>query len=698
MVKIGNPLKPLLAMLPPMPSQPPTHEARRETLLQLTVLIGVAVLVHFQIARLSIASFALAIFALKTIIVIRKLAIPPRLVMMILTISGLGLIIYVYGGWVGQRAGISFLILLTALKFLESQSLRDYYIVCLLLFFLAACSFLFNSSIPNILIVIAYTLATTGILFQLSNPAQVSLKSAVAMSASLIAKALPLAIILFFFFPRIHGDFGFLPSFDQSNISSGLEDSLVAGEMAGAAFNRKLAFRVEFDGNELPERSQMYWRVKTMHIENDFTWEVAPPKREEDKISKAFAKSSNLESGEWRYQILHEKSKEKYLPYLDYISGSNKGRMLADYSMYVDRGVAGAFNYKGSSTASSAASFTIPVDIEKMLQVQSKPNAKIQLLLDQWRDGAADNAEIVKRVYQYFEGNSFEYSLTPPSLEDIDPLGDFLFNTREGYCEHYASAFTIIMRMLEVPSRVVVGYQGGTAVNGGEYIEVRYSDAHAWSEVWVNGVWQRVDPTATISPERINFGMDALIELWDSGLLGSEESGLALSNILNPKGMSKILKDLGDSWKNLGYKWNKWVVNYDFQSQRELLEQLGFKHRNSVLILVSIMFIAALTLLLLYFWQLIPRKVKRNQEQALYLGFTKKFKRFQIEKTDSETPKEFAGRTALLFPDHASEIKLITQTYYQLRYSAPNTEPSVTLSKLKDQIKKFKLKAKTPKS
>jgi len=213
MIKLRNPMALILSKLPPMPSQPPTHDARRETLLQLALLIGVAVLLHFQIANVSIATFAVAIFVLKTFIIFRNLPIPPRLVMMILTIASLGMVIYVYGGWSGQRAGISFLILLVTLKFLESQSLRDYYVVCLLLYFLAASSFLFNSSIPNILIVIAFTLATTSILFQISNPAKVSLKATMFMSTSMVIKALPLAIILFFFFPRIQGDFGFLPSF-----------------------------------------------------------------------------------------------------------------------------------------------------------------------------------------------------------------------------------------------------------------------------------------------------------------------------------------------------------------------------------------------------------------------------------------------------------------------------------------------------
>jgi len=315
--------------------------------------------------------------------------------------------------------------------------------------------------------------------------------------------------------------------------------------------------------------------------------------------------------------------------------------------------------------------------------------------LEQWRGGAANDAEVVDRVYQYFETTPFEYSLIPPSLDETDPLGDFLFNTREGYCEHYASSFTIIMRMLGVPARVVVGYQGGASINGGEFIEVRYSDAHAWSEVWVDGYWRRIDPTATISPERINFGMEALLELWGNGLLGSNDTGRALANILNPTGMSRVLRDLRDSWKNAGYQWNKWVVNYDFDTQRQLLEKLGVEHKNSVTALVTIMFGGALTLLLLYFWQLVPRRVKRSEVQALYLRFVKKFKRYQMEKEVSETPREFAHRASVLFPESASQINNITQSYHRLRYSDLSDESNDIVNEFKAQISRFKLTPKT---
>lgn len=698
MAKLTNPLKVLLSKLPPMPSPPPPHDPRRDTLLQLSLLIGVAVFFHFQIANLSIALFALAIFILKTFIIIRKVSIPPRMIMIMLTIASLGMVIYVYGGWNGQRAGISFLILLASLKFLESYSLRDYYIVCLLLYFLGACSFLFNSSIVNIIIVLAFTLAITNILLQLSNPTKVPLKDSFKTSSVMVAKALPIAIILFFFFPRIDAAFGFLPSFDAGNKVSALSDRLVAGEMAFSAFNNELAFRVEFKDGSAPSRPQMYWRAKTMSAERNFQWEVVEPNGNDFNIAAKIRKSPNQEVGKWRYQILHEKSSDKYLPYLDYVSESNKGIRLPDYSVYKFRPGITAFSYEGSSTATSTApknrvaAFSAPTDIDSLLALDSKPNARLQLLLQQWRENAKSDSDMVKLVYGYFESMPFSYSIIPTSLDDNDPLNDFLFNTREGYCEHYASAFTIIMRMLGIPSRVVVGYQGGTPVNNNQFIEVRYSDAHAWSEVWVNNSWQRVDPTATISPERINYGMDALMELWNSGLLGNKDSGRALENLLNPTGFKKMFRSFQHSWKSASYEWNKWVVNYDVNAQRKLLKNLGVEHRNSVVILVLIMAISALSLLLLYFWQLVPRRIKRGEAQTHYLRFIEKFKRFKLVKMTSETPIEFAKRAASSFPRQALAINEITQNYYCLRYNKSSDEFEQSVNNFKRLVNQFKLK------
>lgn len=381
---IANPIKRVLAKLPPMPTSPPTHEPHRATLLQLATLIFVAVVLHFKIADARIATYALVIFAIKAIIIIRTLAPPPKFIMMILTIASLALVLFIYGGWNGQIAGISFIVLLVALKFLESHALRDYFVVCLLLYFLAASSFLFDSSIASISIIVVYALGITGILFQISNPTPMPFKQTLKSSLGIVAKALPLAVLLFFFFPRISGDFGFLPSQDQRD-TEGLSDALVAGEMAAGAFNNELAFRVEFKDGVVPPNSQLYWRAKTMPTERNFVWEVGQPEATNNSELSALNAATSLANGDWFYSVLHENSSDDFLPYLDYVAGVNRGYVLRDYSVTRRRTGTGSFSYKGSSSADQLLVSKISHNTESLLSTESKPTARLQALLSSIR-------------------------------------------------------------------------------------------------------------------------------------------------------------------------------------------------------------------------------------------------------------------------------------------------------------------------
>ena len=244
----------------------------------------------------------------------------------------------------------------------------------------------------------------------------------------------------------------------------------------------------------------------------------------------------------------------------------------------------------------------------------------------------------------------------------------------------------------------MVGYQGGSRNQVGAYLEVRYSDAHAWSEVYLQGEWQRVDPTAAISPDRIDFGMEALMLLWENDMMDSNGGGAALANFLNPGGMQKAYQQMRQSWQNVGYQWNKWVVNYDFESQTKLLQSLGLQHRNSLYTLVSIVIGGTLLLMLFYFWQLIPKPAKIGEAQRIYLSFIANFKRFKVTRDLSDSPSEFAQKATALFPHQALEIQKITAIYLQLVYglNGQSEEHAETSSNLlesfKKTVKQFKLK------
>ena len=680
-----------------MPATPPRHEPDRRVLLQLAAIIGVVLVMHLKIADLWIGAFAIIIFAVKVAALYRKAGPPNKIIIVLLTIASLGLVIFLYGGWNGQRAGISFLVLLLSLKFLESEALRDYFVVSLILYFLAASSFLFNSSIFNILLVTGFTLAITAILLQISDPSKQSTLKAFKQSTNIVVRALPLAILLFFLFPRVQSTFGFVPSLDRSQ-SNALSNALVAGEMATAAFDNRLVFQVNFRDGKIPERHNLYWRVKTMPVERNFTWEISRSYAQSEintgnEMRKLESMNSQQAPNEYIYDILHEPTTDTLMPYLDYVAGTQGGLVRFDYSVLHTNTVGGSFSYVGRSTLSpSLTPNGALLRREHNLGTQSRPSARTLALLNNIQGQAQSDREIAELLLQYIKNNEFNYSLTPPSLGEDNQLDKFLFETKTGYCEHYASAFTTLMRWLGVPARVVLGYQGGEIISpdsNNSFLQVRYSDAHAWSEIWLNGQWQRMDPTAAISPERIDYGMQAMQQLWGDDLFGSNLSATALADYLKPTGSELVLKQIRDRWKSAVFQWNKWVVNYDAKTQLELLKNLGFKHGNHLVTLTILLFASAAILMLFYFFRLLPKPIKRSQAQTLYLKFIAKFKKLGLSKDMAETPSEFSARAIAIAPSHKQEIQEITSQYLQLRYG--DSAPENMINTFKKHVQAFKL-------
>ena len=691
-ILLGNKMRDLIskmkAKLPPLPTQPPAHELKRTTLLSLSAIISVAIIAHFSIANIAIASYASLIFLLKLIIIWFNKKSPPSVIMAMLLIVGIGLVFLYYGGLSGQKTGISCITLLVSLKFLESRLIRDYYVVCLLLYFLAASSFLFNTSIINILLVVAYTIVVSALLFQISTPSKFSWRVSLTEASKIVVKALPLALFLFFFFPRLHGSFGFIPSQDTTD-APGLENSLVAGEMAAGAFNNALAFRAQFNGNT-PPQNQLYWRSKVMPVERNFQWEILNVDKRDFVSGTRKSKALDLNKGQYRYEILHEASKDKFIPYLDYVSGLDRGEILDDYAVFDKKAKSSIFTYSGSATLTPSLPASINFNEAQLLNTESTPSARIQALILKWRNETNSQQELVQRAASYFNEQPFNYSLTPPLLDEKNPLDDFIFNSKTGYCEHYASAFTILMRWSGIPARVVAGYQGGKLNKSGNYIEVRYSDAHAWSEVFINGQWQRVDPTFQIRPDRIEFGMDALLELWDGNIL-TNATGRALSNIINPTGAARYIQQISDSWNNINYQWNKWVVNYDKNKQLQLLENLGLKHKNSLVTLVAIVAIGIALFVVFYIWQIIPKPAKLEEVQKVYHQFSTKFTKNGVIKNESDTPFEFEQKAINKLPEYSEQIQAIMRSYRDLRYGKPSEDNHEKLLKFKQQVKHFKI-------
>ena len=691
----------LKSILPPRPTQPKSHKPNKSALRLIACIIGTALIWHFSIAHIVIALFAILPLLLKLVLINGHTQRPSRWLMTLLTVLSIGLIIVFYGGWNGQTAGISFVTLLVSLKFLESDSLRDYLVVCVILYFLAACAFLFDSSILSILGVSLFVLITTAAMQMLTYPGEIPLANPFKSSAKLLFTAIPLAILLFFFFPRIQGDFGFLPSQDKRTSTPGIEDSLVAGELAASAFDRSLAFRAEFE-DRTPATHERYWRVKVLTGERNFQWEIAPDKLVKIDEQPILGQGDLLPQSTFNYTILHEQSSDRYLPYLDYLNGFSDGVLLENTVVKLAKNEDRLISYSGSASTSrqyeTPNSVLLPsLDNPEYLDTVAQPSLRMQRQLRDWRQSSNNSLELAQVVLRHFNTQEFVYSLMPPVLNESQPLEDFFFNTKIGYCEHYASAFTTIMRWLDVPARVVVGYQGGEFNAAGAFLEVRYSDAHAWTEIWVNNQWLRIDPTASVSPERIELGMEAFLQLWDGTRFSNRTRSLALANYLNPSGVGAAFRFLQQSWANAGYQWNKWVVNYDVAAQRELLESLGLATGRT---LTTLMLILAAGIALIVGVQILPLLLRQGPKPAiettLLNQFRKQLRKAGIETNSGMTPRELLNALSEQTPNGRPEAAEVVQAYENLRFKKLNSEQRAQqLGKLKAALKRFGAKRKS---
>ncbi|NOQ87469.1 MAG: hypothetical protein GQ550_00965, partial [Gammaproteobacteria bacterium] len=296
-----------------------------------------------------------------------------------------------------------------------------------------------------------------------------------------------------------------------------------------------------------------------------------------------------------------------------------------------------------------------------------------------FQSSGADTKKYINTVLAYFHTNDFVYTLNPDLLGD-DAMDDFLFTSRRGFCEHYASAFTYLMRAAGIPARVVIGYQGGKMNPLGDYMIVRQSDAHAWSEVWLNGHWQRVDPTSAVSPDRIEQG------ILNAGLENSRLPILLVSNITLLRNMAFLY----DSFQN---NWNQWVIGFDQKKQNDLLRSLGFKDvtpSDLILLLVICLTVAGAVVS----WFLFTHNtVEKDRIQHYYNLFCLKLKRQGLQRRLNEGPSDFEKRInkeRQLSKNTRHDMAFIFKAYRTLHYG--NQSNNNLKNHYFKKIKSFKLK------
>jgi transglutaminase-like putative cysteine protease len=579
---------------------------------------------------------------------------PGRWLLLALTLAG-GLNVYhAYHTFAGQEGGTALLATMLALKLLETRRLRDLRVATVLYGFLLIGQFLFDQSPWLALYLGALLVADFALMADLNaRVARSPVLSALRTAASLTLQALPLALVLFVLFPRLSAPLWSLGQV-QEEARSGIKDWLEPGSISELVIDGQLAFRVRFDGT-VPNPDGLYWRGPVLWSTDGRRWlpaergRLPPPQplaRAEERIA---------------YSITPEPSGQRWLFALDLPVESGTGaRIAGDHQVLTDRRIEDGRSYRLVSALSYDTGELDLAHEVAGLELPENITPRMRRLVDTWTRGAQGPEDVIREALAFFNREPFHYTLLPPRLGD-NPADEFLFETRRGFCEHYASSFALLMRVAGIPARIVLGYLGGEVNPIGGYLILRQSDAHAWVEVWLAGKgWTRVDPTAAIASARVErrglleglaSGMPVRLRLEDAGVFPRLVHGLRL---------------LADS---LDAGWRDWVLGLSRERQQRMLDLAGLGYLREYGLAIA-MVTASAAVLAMLLTALLRGDRRQEPLDRIYGSFCRKLAGVGFRRLPREGPVAFADRVSAVRPDLRGEIDEFLALYLPLRYGS----------------------------
>jgi hypothetical protein len=256
-----------------------------------------------------------------------------------------------------------------------------------------------------------------------------------------------------------------------------------------------------------------------------------------------------------------------------------------------------------------------------------------------------------------YRSEKFFYTLQPPKL-GRDSVDDFIFDTKKGFCEHYSSSFTFLMRAAGIPARVVTGYQGGEKNELGDYYVVRQYDAHAWSEVWLKGQgWVRIDPTAAVAPQRIERGFSSSITA------AAGMPGFIVRQQSNPIRFAFNMR-----WDWINQKWNAWVLAYGPDLQADFLRNFGIEDWSQMIIIMTVLITLGTLVVSLLLMRQFAVAIPRDHALRLWHRALKNLSKVGIVQRADEGPRDFADRITRDHPAYADGMRRVLQAYLKMRY------------------------------
>lgn len=625
-----------------------------------------------------------------------KLKLPGKLLKFIFIVIGIAFILSSYGSIVLMEPGVALLVLTFVLKLLELKSKRDAYIVITLGFIVIIAQFLFSQSIAIAFMMTVSVILLTGSLIALNQTTIINKPvRTIRLSLVLLLQSFPLMVVLFLLFPRIP------PLWSAGLINDkavvGFGDSISPGDIADLSQSDEIAFRVEFE-SAIPEIEKLYWRGLVFSHFDGRSWRIArlPSLSEDEKLTlfrsgaadlrpweKMMTNTSNLQT----YTVTLQPTQQRWLFSLTMpILMPNDINFAWNYRIYKREKITKLYQYTVTSYLDYQTGIQLSpwqYDMETRLPLDGNPRAK--KLAKELRDKVNSDADYVRLVLSFFKQNDFTYTLHPPLLGE-NTVDEFLFKTKKGFCEHFASSFVFMMRAADVPARVIGGYMGGEINPLGNYVVVRQFDAHAWTEVMIKGRgWIQFDPTALVSPDRIESGLEEALK---------DEGSFLESQLfsLNQYRDSAILSQLRMTMDVINHQWNQWVINYDQKVQSNLVKEwFGNVSSREMALIMLFICVSMVT----FFSIFILKKVAinpKNEVVNIYLKFCKKLEKKGLPRFRGESPNQYARRVNQKWPENKGATDAFTADFVALMYVNVNDKQQRKnkMNQLKQRLKQYR--------
>lgn len=633
----------------------------------LLALAGLLALAQLpQVVRLPVwlTALGMGLIAVRVALLRRGRPAPKSYWLIPIVIAGGLAIRWDYGYFFGRDPGVALLFLMAGLKFMETRTERDGTLVVCLAAFLAMTQFLYEQSLPAAAILIFTVLTITFALHALSGTwARAAdgvsiidaLRPLFRLAGIMVLQSVPLALVLFLVFPRLSAPLWGIPT--DLGAKSGLSEQMEPGNISELSLSDEIAFHVEFtDKSGIPVNASRYWRGPVLSQFDGRVWRTATRPGPGRFVP---ATGTQIE-----YLVTLEPHQQRWLFALDLPSAMpandngtplqgaflTREQQLLSIPLVVSRLI-----YRQSSALADRHPGADEAELARLLRLPGRANPRARALAQEERRLAGSDLDFVQAVLRRFNRDAYGYTLSPPEV-GADAVDDFLFETKRGFCEHYAGGFAFLMRAAGIPARVVTGYMGGEINPASGTMVVRQSDAHAWTEVWLDGLWRRVDPTAAVAPERVQRGLSAALPR------GERVPFLSRAEW-------SWLRAVQWRWDAVNHNWQKWVIGFNHERQQSLFSELGWPKPEPWQIVGLIAGAIALWGLGYLTWSQWRQRIRaRDPLERAWLSINRRLARAGLPRAATEGPLAYAERLRARWPQHEKLWRELATGYALARY------------------------------